>query len=311
MSSLQPISFTHYLAAKKTVDDRALNRHVWEALANRVRSAGRLRVLELGAGIGTMVERAWEWGLLTGEVAYTLLDADAACIAAVPERLTAWAKGRGIEAERLGERRLQLRGGARRVTLDFVAADALEFAQRDHAELWDMLIAHAFLDLIDVPAALPHLLALLRPGGLFYFTLNFDGVTTFEPVLDPALDAQIERLYHETMDRRIVNGLSSGDSRTGRHLFTHLLRAGATILAAGRSDWVVFPGPAGYPANEASFLHAILQTVENALHGYPELDAAQFAAWIAARQEQVERAELTYIAHQIDVLGTVPGGEAG
>lgn len=192
MSSLQPISFTHYLAAKKTVDDRALNRHVWEALANRVRSAGRLRVLELGAGIGTMVERAWEWGLLTGEVAYTLLDADAACIAAVPERLTAWAKGRGIEAERLGERRLQLRGGARRVTLDFVAADALEFAQRDHAELWDMLIAHAFLDLIDVPAALPHLLALLRPGGLFYFTLNFDGVTTFEPVLDPALDAQIE-----------------------------------------------------------------------------------------------------------------------
>lgn len=311
MSSLQPISFTHYLAAKKTVDDRALNRHVWEALANRVRSAGRLRVLELGAGIGTMVERAWEWGLLTGEVAYTLLDADAACIAAVPERLTAWAKGRGIEAEQLGERRLQLRGGARRVTLDFVAADALEFAQRDHAELWDMLIAHAFLDLIDVPAALPHLLALLRPGGLFYFTLNFDGVTTFEPVLDPALDAQIERLYHETMDRRIVNGLSSGDSRTGRHLFTHLLRAGATILAAGSSDWVVFPGPAGYPANEASFLHAILQTVENALHGYPELDAAQFAAWIAARQEQVERAELTYIAHQIDVLGTVPGGEAG
>lgn len=311
MSSLQPISFTHYLAAKKTVDDRALNRHVWEALANRVRSAGRLRVLELGAGIGTMVERAWEWGLLTGEVAYTLLDADAACIAAVPERLTAWAKGRGIEPERLGERRLQLRGGARRVTLDFVAADALEFAQRDHAELWDMLIAHAFLDLIDVPAALPHLLALLRPGGLFYFTLNFDGVTTFEPVLDPALDAQIERLYHETMDRRIVNGLSSGDSRTGRHLFTHLLRAGATILAAGSSDWVVFPGPAGYPANEASFLHAILQTVENALHGYPELDAAQFAAWIAARQEQVERAELTYIAHQIDVLGTVPGGEAG
>jgi len=174
-----------------------------------------------------------------------------------------------------------------------------------------MLIAHAFLDLIDVPAALPHLLALLRPGGLFYFTLNFDGVTIFEPALDPALDAQIERLYHETMDRRIVNGLPSGDSRTGRHLFAHLRGAGAQILAAGSSDWVVFPGPAGYPADEASFLHAILQTVERALHGHPELDAAQFAAWVAARREQVERAELTYIAHQIDVLGSVPGGQAG
>ena len=277
MSSLQPISFTHYLAAKKTVDDRALNRHVWEALANRVRSAGRLRVLELGAGIGTMVERAWEWGLLTGEVAYTLLDADAACIAAVPERLTAWAKGRGIEAERLGERRLQLRGGARRVTLDFVAADALEFAQRDHAELWDMLIAHAFLDLIDVPAALPHLLALLRPGGLFYFTLNFDGVTTFEPVLDPALDAQIERLYHETMDRRIVNGLSSGDSRTGRHLFTHLPGA-ATIAAAVPTGCV--PRPGGLPGKRGAFARHPANRRECAAR-LPGLDAAQFAAWIA------------------------------
>lgn len=308
MTPLESYSFTRYLAAKRTVDDRALNRHVWSALTRRVHAVEPVRVLELGAGIGTMVERAWEWGLLRGEAAYTALDVDAGSIAAAPGRLRVWAEGCGVEAGRQGERGLTVTDGSRRVALDFITADALEFARREHPERWDVLIAHAFLDLIDVPAALPDLLGLLRPGGLFLFTLNFDGATIFEPALDPPLDAQIERLYHRTMDERVVDGQPSGDSRAGRHLFTHLRNAGAQVLAAGSSDWVVFPGPGGYPADEAYFLHAILYTVESALRGHPELDAARFAAWATARHEQVERAELTYIAHQLDVLGTVPGG---
>ena len=59
--------FTRYLAAKKSVDDRALNRHVWHSLAQAMSAAvpdGPVQVLEIGAGIGTMVERLVEWGLL-------------------------------------------------------------------------------------------------------------------------------------------------------------------------------------------------------------------------------------------------------
>ena len=46
--------FTRYLASKRTVDDRALNRQVWQTLTDAV--AGELapdrplRVLEVGAG---------------------------------------------------------------------------------------------------------------------------------------------------------------------------------------------------------------------------------------------------------------------
>jgi len=60
-------SFIRYLAAKKTVDDRALNAHVWNTLVNAlpVTTPERpLRVLEVGAGIGTMVERVVERKLL-------------------------------------------------------------------------------------------------------------------------------------------------------------------------------------------------------------------------------------------------------
>ena len=48
-------TYTHYLAAKKSVDDRALNAHVQEALADAITGKENLSVLEVGAGIGTAV----------------------------------------------------------------------------------------------------------------------------------------------------------------------------------------------------------------------------------------------------------------
>jgi hypothetical protein len=139
-----------------------------------------------------------------------------------------------------------------------------------------------------------------------YCPITFDGSTIFQPEIDPEFDAAIEACYHQTMDRRLVAGKPSGDSRTGRHLFAHLRTAGAEVLAAGSSDWVVFAGANGYPADEAYFLHFIVHTVHTALTGYPGLDAGRFTAWIAQRHAQVEQGTLVYVAHQLDWLGRVP-----
>jgi hypothetical protein len=162
--------------------------------------------------------------------------------------------------------------------------------------------------------ALPRLLAeagpLLKPGGLFYSTITFDGATILQPEIDLELDARIEALYHQTMDERITADQPSGDSRSGRHLFGHLRDAGVELLDAGGSDWVVFAGPGGYPADEAYFLHFIVHTIQTALQGHPRLDAARYAArfadWIEQRHQQIERGELVYIAHQLDFLGRLP-----
>ena len=66
--------YARYLAAKTTVDDRALNRHVLAGL-RRIMPAGAPRVLEVGAGLGTMVARLLDWGVV-GAGEYILLDAD-------------------------------------------------------------------------------------------------------------------------------------------------------------------------------------------------------------------------------------------
>ena len=107
------------------------------------------------------------------------------------------------------------------------------------------------------------------------------------------------------VDERITDGQPSGDSRSGRHLFHQLRQAGGEILAAGSSDWVVFAGDDGYPADEAYFLQFIVHTMQQALAGHPELDAARFADWIRQRQKQIENGDLVYIAHQIDFFGRI------
>jgi SAM-dependent methyltransferase len=272
--------FTRYLAAKKTVDDRALNKDVWRQLQHAL--PNQPDILEIGAGIGTMVERLIAEGLVQNG-RYTAIDNQSANIDTARSRLSHLPPDLSLTLE---------------------AIDVFDFAAREQGKrAWDVLIAHAFLDLMDIPAALPILLSLLKPGGLCYFTINFDGVTSLEPAIKPALDALIERLYHQSMNERMTNGRYSGDSRSGRHLFTHLRQNNIDILAAGSSDWVVFVGEDGYPADEAYFLHFIIHFFEQALHDHPQLDAFQFQAWLDQRHAQIEAGELVYIAHQIDFLG--------
>lgn len=275
--------FTRYLAAKKTVDDRALNKDVWQAFKQQLPPFPA--VLEVGAGIGTMVERLVEQGFIS-EGRYTAVDNQAPNTVVARQRLVGLPPSLRLELE----------------TNDLYAFAARAQGRRT----WDVLIAHAVLDLLHIPTALPRLFSLLKPGGLFYFSLNFDGATIFEPALDPALDGLIEQLYHQTMDERVTAGRPSGDSRSGRHLFTHLRQNGADILAAGSSDWVVFAGREGYAADEAYFLHCIIHTVQQALTGHPALPTALFAGWIRRRHAQIEAGDLVYIAHQVDFLGRTP-----
>lgn len=302
-----PFPFTRFLAAKKSVDDRALNRQVWDTLSKALPPSSvesPLRILEVGAGIGTMIERIVEWDLIR-YACYTALDSSYENIQAAVYRLQAWALARGLQVIS-SPRGLMLQDKSHLLRISFETADVQEFIDREiNLECWDLLVAHAFLDLVDVPSTLPGLFRMLSPGGLFLFTINFDGITILEPVIDPPFDEEILNQYHQTMHDRIIRGEPSGDSRAGRHLFQHLKAAGAEILSAGASDWVVYSGPQGYFEDEAYFLHCIIHTIQEALAGHPQLDQDRFAGWIRERHAQIERGELVYIAHQIDFIGKV------
>jgi SAM-dependent methyltransferase len=292
--------YARYLAAKTTVDDRALNRHVLAEL-RRLMPAGAPQVLEVGAGLGTMVARLIDWGAV-GAGEYTLLDADRQLLDGSHRWLRDWAAARGLRSDLLPD---GLQVGDLRVRL--VHAELGSYLETAQGARADVLIASAVLDLVDVPAVLPGLLRLLVPGGVYWFTINYDGESIFAPAHPH--DGQIMQAYHRDMDERVRYGRPAGESRTGRRLFHYLRDAGAPALATGSSDWVVYPAPDGnYPADEAYFLRSILNTIRDALRNRPDrVEPADLADWLAARGRQLAAGELVYIAHQLDFAGRSPG----
>jgi SAM-dependent methyltransferase len=310
MGLTRDYDFIKYLEAKRTVDDRALNKDVWTVLKRELDSLRRNvpmpRVLEIGAGIGTMFERCMEWGLFES-CEYTALDSMGENIEEAAQRLVKWAPPMGCSLKNPSDTHFLLERDGHRTSVRFVAADFFDFLEQvDVSEKWDLLMANAFLDLLDVGASLKKLFSVLKPGNLFYFSVNFDGGTFLEPEIDSGLDCLIENLYHQTMDSRITRGRPSGDSRTGRHLFGHLRDVGAHLLAAGSSDWVVYADGGGYQGKEAYFLHFIIDTMGKALAGHPDLNPRMFEEWLRVRHEQIDNAVLVYIAHQLDFVGRSP-----
>jgi hypothetical protein len=298
-----------YLSSKRTVDDRALNKDVVERLRREIAcSSPVVSVLELGAGIGTMAARLVDWGVVR-RGSYTMLEMDGALVGEAHRWLDQWAGCRGFGVES-GAESLRIAGGDAHEPVDlriqFVQAEASEYLGRaSEPPGFDVLVANAFLDLVDVPALLPRLFARAARRALFWFSVNFDGDTIFEPAHEH--DAALLDVYHRTMDERRRDGWPAGDSRAGRHLFSQLSALGAEVLCAGASDWVVHPSGGRYEGDEAYFLHHIVHTIDEALRVRPEIDQPALAAWIATRHDEITRDTLVYIAHQLDFVGRTRG----
>eukprot|EP00741_Cyanophora_paradoxa_P006137 tig00000944_g5950.t1 len=359
-------SYPRYLAAKRTVDDRALNRAVLDrlrAMLEKRPADAALRVLEVGGGIGTMIER------LLGErifdrfdrVSYEMIDSNSQNILEAARRVGVAARalgyaveeceapgweGRGGPSGALAEelapgvatkhhhavgtasnrafaRRIALRppGPAGRAVEVTVRVEELEGALEagERAGLrWDLLIAAAFLDLVDIPRTLPRLLGLLPRGGLFYFPINFDGATHLEPNLMGPFDDAVEACpapprpappappaAPRRPPRRAASHWERG-SRAGRVLFHEIARAGGEVARAGGSSWAVHPAEGVYEGDEAYFLHCILHFIAERLAASPAVEAGRAAEYVRRRREQVGTGELVYVAHNLDFVGRRP-----
>jgi SAM-dependent methyltransferase len=283
----EPFNYQRYLLSKRSIEKRCLNTQVWSAFVGHLDGIQdrAMRILELGGGVGSMALRL----LISPPVTtahYTIVDASADSLAVAQTELATYGPS---------------------WSFDFVTADIYAYLDQQTGGSWDLLIGHALLDLLDLPNALPRLLACLQPGGAFYFPINYDGLTIFEPEIDAKFERELFASYHRTMDERVVEGKPSGDHLTGRHLLTALPAAGAQIVAAGDSDWVVVPQEGTYPADEAYFLACILQTIEGALTDLPGLDQTRLQLWLEKRRVQLAHRELILIAHNLDIFGVLPG----
>jgi hypothetical protein len=270
---MEDLDFVRYLRAKRSVDDRALNRRVWARLGRELEALRRpIDVLDAGAGAGTGVERMTEWNLVrpAQRIRYCAVE---------PRKDLLEEAGRILTPLEMD------------ATL--VASEIEEFASREAGKRFDLVVAHALLDILDLEETLDALIRLMGKGGLLYLPITFDGESSFEPA-HPA-DEAILSAYHGTMPRR---------GRTGRLLYHAARRRGLEVLEVGPSDWVVHPVDDRYPEDEEFFLRFILATVEGAVRGLVPAEA--LASWLKERSRQVGDARLVYCAHQLDLLARLP-----
>ncbi|WP_425438206.1 class I SAM-dependent methyltransferase [Natronorubrum halalkaliphilum] len=316
MESAQP-----YLEAKRTLDDRALNRRVLEQFATALSARGEpVRIVELGAGVGTMIARLADWSLLPDRVSYRAVDRDAASIERARELVPAHLESTGYDVEWLeSPAGATVEGGGgddvpksttlvarpadepasdsnQRLEITLEVADALDIDDRA-----DAVIAAALLDIVDLENAIPALEGLLVDGGVCYAPITFNGGTTFAP--RDRLDERIERQYHRHMDE-IRDG---GRSRAGSALLATLSRSDWDVLASGGSDWVVVPADGGYSSDEKRVVVHVLETIDEALADVASdaLEADERTRWLERRRRELEAGDLVFVAHNLDVLARI------
>lgn len=272
--------FDKYLDAKSSVERRCLNTTVAKEVKTLLSGCENPKVLEVGAGTGSMPIHLSENGVLPEGTQYVALDKDPNLIEHARSRLS-----RHSLADNRTGNSVNLGG----TTVEFLERDLYEETGE-----YDLVVAHAVLDLLRLDEAVEHLFSL---ADIFYFPVCFDGVTAFEPVYDRDLDRRIEEEYHSAMDER------TGSSETGRKVFDAVDVAGGKVTAAGSSDWVVFPGEDGYTEDERYLLRYIVETVHDAVEKRHEIDERGLRDWAQDRRSRIENEELVYIAHHIDVAG--------
>lgn len=256
-----------YLEAKRALDDRSISRTVLARLAAEL--PDEPRVLELGAGTLTMVERLVEWGFISsGE--WVAVDRDEAALAAGRRRLEA-----RPDAEATAD---GLRIGA--VDVETVCADAFAYAEETDRS-FDLVVGCAFFDLVDPGRALDA----LGDAPLVYAPITYDGRTTFEPG-HPADSVVLDR-YRTHMESYRDGGPDGAND---------LASALETVLADEPSPWVVEPP---YDDGEVVVTEHVIDTIEVAV-GETGYDASE---WAERRRTQLDAGTLRYEARNRDLVG--------
>lgn len=286
---------TAYLTAKRTVDDRSLNRRVLNSFSAALaeRDQEEVRIVEIGAGTGTMPVRLAQWGVLPDRVTYRAVERRPDHVAAARERVPAQLASSGYDVDRKDRRTdggFTATRGDQRLRIRFETGDA--FDVDDGA---DALVACAFFDLVSLPEALVDFRRCLATDGLLYAPITFDGLTGFVP--SHPLDGTITELYHRHMANR-----RPGGPNAGRELLETIPAVDGDVVAVGGSDWIVRPLDGSYPDDERLVVEYLLSTIHDAVSELDSLEQAEIDAWIDERQRQVDTGSLLFLAHNLDIL---------
>lgn len=288
-----------YLAAKRSVDRRALDRrvraHFLEGLERLSKDrTSSVRLLDLGCGIGSTVDHLLAWGLPVGRFSMHLVDHDPTLVSHCRERLGDVVTEEGFEV--IDTDPLVADDGSTVIDIEVSCDDAMNMLEHEQHEV---ITAMGFIDLLD-SQGIDRFASLLNGTELAYLPITYDGGTWFAPPIDSDESLWLNERYHRHMRTRE----RPGTPRAGRTLLATLDRSQRTLV--GSSDWVVTPEGGCYPHDEAFFLHHIIDTVTGALEEEGSMKESHLTTWAETRHRQVTEGELIYVAHQLDILRCPP-----
>ncbi|MGX2038735.1 class I SAM-dependent methyltransferase [Methylocaldum sp. MU1018] len=295
------IPFHDYLEAKFALDQRSLNREVETEFARWLANQPRLACLDLGAGTGASVQRLLNLAT-DADLHITAVDRDRALLSIARDKMSGLLGNGGwrVSAEPAG---IRARRNGREVSIDFVCGDLQHFAPDRTSGSYDAVIAHAVMDLLPLTTMTERIARWLRPKGIFYSTVNYDGETALFPVYaDEELENRILAVYDASMEARRVWDENSGGAYSGRRLHRILGEIGFEPIAFGSSDWNIAPLRRRYRDRDAVCLAALLDMIRDEAARSRQFPKDSLDRWQRERRARLAAGELGLIIHQIDLL---------
>ena len=193
----ETFDYVKYLDLKKSIDNKSLNKVIWDKFSNwlmaRNKQGETLNVLEIGAGIGTMIERLLESSLLQ-KGHYIALEPEPSFKQAAMCRFKSWASNHNCIFQINSEGLWHISNNEIDLKIEWIETDTNMIAKLFNNDSFDLLLSHAVVDLLPVPTIMPIILKKLKAQGACYFSLNFSGNTEFYPAHDN--DHKISEQYH-------------------------------------------------------------------------------------------------------------------
>ncbi|MGZ8217732.1 class I SAM-dependent methyltransferase [Methylomagnum sp.] len=299
------VTLRDYLDIKFALDERSLSPAVKSAFFAALRDRAALACLDIGTGTGASI-----WRLLNADLKarleITAVDRDQALLELAHRRTVALLGARGFKVT-ASPGAIKARQGKRQVAVEFIMAD-LEHFEHDRLGHYDAVIAHAVMNLLPPQAMAGRISGWLKPRGVFYATLNYDGGTSLLPIYrDQALEDRVFAAFDAAMERRRVWDQSGGGARSGRRLHAALLETGLEVLAYGSSDWNLTPESRRYRDRESVCLTELLELMRNEAAQSGQFVEEELEAWYRARLRDVNDSRLGLVVHQLDFLAEKPG----
>jgi len=283
-----------WLSLREGFDAEARDEGLAEVLMQHLDEVGRPRLLDLGAGTGSLTR--WLGHLLHRPHAWVLADADPALMARAFDEMRDAAEAWGWNATWPQKKALLLHSPEGAWRIEGVLTDLSRVPEGLPLDRVEAVTCSALCDLVS-EAWLARLAAALTRHRLpFYAALNVSGRERFAPPHPD--DAWVARGF--ARDQRRVKGF--GGPALGVEAPAAIARAfaahGYEVLTAA-SDWHI-PRQAGEMARELALGHA-----EAALR-HETREAARIEAWAAARAAQAEAGRLSVRVPHKDVLCLPP-----